>query len=177
MIGQPIFRIIPRNCRTRKNEFSRASRAASTSTITRRCGVTKDGKRVDISLTISPLHDKAGKVIGASKVARDITERKRSEEMQSLLLGELNHRVKNTLAIVQSIAAQTLRRASSPKEFAASFSGRVQALARAHTLFTRDSWKGTDITDLVHDQLMLDDENDNRISWSGPPSRSSRNRR
>jgi two-component sensor histidine kinase/CheY-like chemotaxis protein len=114
------------------------------------------------------LYDDAGKVVGASKTARDITERKRSEELKNLLLGELNHRVKNTLAIIQSIATQTLRRAPSPPDFVSSFSGRVQALARAHTLFTRDSWQGTHIADLVRDQLMLDN-NDERISYSGPP--------
>jgi PAS domain S-box-containing protein len=135
--------------------------------------VAKDGRRVDISLTVSPLHDKHGRIVGASKVARDITEKKRAEEMQRLLLGELNHRVKNMLAIVQSIAAQTLRSAASPEAFARSFTGRVQALARAHTLFTRDSWQGTDIHDLVRDQLLLDDEKldgeeDKRIEWSGP---------
>lgn len=129
--------------------------------------VAKDGRRVDVSLTVSPLHDKHGKIIGASKVARDITEKKRAEEMQRLLLGELNHRVKNMLAIVQSIATQTLRRAASPDEFAKSFTGRVQAIARAHTLFTRDSWQGTDIRDLVRDQLLMDDEEDSRISVSG----------
>ncbi len=131
--------------------------------------VAKDGRRVNVSLTVSPLHDKSGKIIGASKVARDITEKKRAEEMQHLLLGELNHRVKNMLAIVQSIATQTLRHASSPEEFTANFTGRVQSIARAHTLFTRDAWQGTDIRDLVRDQLMLDDEKDQCISWSGAP--------
>src|SRR3546814_5845075 len=58
----------------------------------------KNGERIDISLTVSPVHDKTGKVIGASKVARDIRERKRAEELQQLLIGELNHRIKNTLA-------------------------------------------------------------------------------
>jgi two-component sensor histidine kinase len=69
---------------------------------------------------------------------------------------------------VQSIATQTLRRASSPEEFTENFTGRVQALARAHTLFTRDSWQGTDITDLIRDQLTLDDAGDERIIYSGP---------
>lgn len=131
--------------------------------------VAKDGRRVYVSLTVSPLHDRSGKIIGASKVARDITEKKRTEEMQRLLLGELNHRVKNMLAIVQSIATQTLRNAASPEEFTENFTGRVQSIARAHTLFTRDAWQGTDIRDLVRDQLMLDDEKDDRISWSGAP--------
>lgn len=168
MIGQPINLIVPPELQDEEKrileQIARGQHIDHYETVR----VAKDGRRVNISLTISPLHDRNGKIIGASKIARDITEKKRSEELQQLLLGELNHRVKNTLAIVQSIATQTLRRAGSPEEFTKAFSGRVQALARAHTLFTRDAWQGTDIRDLVHDQLMLDDENDARITWSGP---------
>lgn len=169
MIGQPIFRIIPPDLHDEEirilAQIARGEHIHHYETVR----LAKDGRRVDISLTVSPLHDKTGRVVGASKVARDITEKKRADELQRLLLGELNHRVKNTLAIVQSIATQTLRRASSPEEFASNFSGRVQAIARAHTLFTRDSWQGTDIRDLVRDQLLLDEEKDERISWAGPP--------
>lgn len=169
MIGQPINLIVPPELQDEEKrileQIARGQHIDHYETVR----VAKDGRRVNISLTISPLHDRNGKIIGASKIARDITEKKRSEELQQLLLGELNHRVKNTLAIVQSIATQTLRRAGSPEEFTKAFSGRVQALARAHTLFTRDAWQGTDIHDLVHDQLMLDDANDERITWSGPP--------
>lgn len=168
MIGQPINLIVPPELQDEEKrileQIARGQHIDHYETVR----VAKDGRRVNISLTISPLHDRNGKIIGASKIARDITEKKRWEELQQLLLGELNHRVKNTLAIVQSIATQTLRRAGSPEEFTTAFSGRVQALARAHTLFTRDAWQGTDIRDLVHDQLMLDDENDERITWSGP---------
>src|SRR6185312_4732690 len=93
----------------------------------------KDGHRINVSVTISPIRDKSGKLVGASKVGRDITERKRAEQLQELLIGELNHRVKNTLATVQSIANQTVHHAKSPSEFAASFSGRIQTLARTHS--------------------------------------------
>jgi len=167
MIGQPITKIIPPELWNEETRIlariGRGEHIDHYETVR----LAKDGRRVDVSLTVSPLHDRAGKVIGASKVARDISEKKRTEEMQQLLLGELNHRVKNTLAIVQSIATQTLHSAHSPQEFAKTFSGRVQALARAHTLFTRDAWQGTDIHDLVREQLLLNDEDDNRISFSG----------
>src|SRR3546814_942196 len=83
-------------------------------------------------LTVSPVHDKTGKVIGASKVARDIRERKSAEELQQLLIGELNHRIKNTLATVQSIANQLARTHVHPKDFAVSFAGRLGSLAQAH---------------------------------------------
>ena len=79
---------------------------------------------VFISLTVSPMRNGAGEVVGASKVARDITERKRGEELQRLLVDELNHRVKNTLATIQAIARQSLRLEPSPSAFVASFTGR-----------------------------------------------------
>lgn len=167
IIGQQINIIVPPELQDEeKNILARIARGEHIDHF-ETVRLAKDGRRIDISLTISPLHDKTGKIIGASKVARDITEKKRSEELQRLLLGELNHRVKNTLAIVQSIATQTLRRAASPEEFAKSFSGRVQALARAHTLFTRDAWQGADVADIVREQVM-DDENELRISCAGP---------
>src|SRR6202011_6322564 len=99
--------------------------------------VAKDGRRIDLSLSVSPLRDRSGQVIGASKVARDITERKQAEKLQRLLVEELNHRVKNTLATIQAIANQSMRRAKSPAELVKGFSGRVQALARPHDLLTQ----------------------------------------
>lgn len=69
----------------------------------------KDGSIIDISLTVSPIRDATGRVVGASKIARDIGERKRWESQQALLLRELNHRVKNTLSVIQSIARNTAR--------------------------------------------------------------------
>jgi PAS domain S-box-containing protein len=129
----------------------------------------KDGARIDVSLSVSPLRDKFGHVVGAAKVARDITERKRTENLQRLLLDELNHRVKNTLAIVQAIAGQSLRHAISPKEFAASFSGRLQALARAHDLLTQRKMQGAEVGGLVQEQVLLDAGSDERrVSCSGP---------
>lgn len=130
--------------------------------------IAKDGRRVDISLTVSPMRDTQGRVIGASKVARDVSERKRAEEVQRLLLDELNHRIKNTLATVQAIATQTLRRAKDPSEFVGNFNGRIQALARAHALLTGSSFQGAEIQQLVREQLLLSGESDARITWSGP---------
>ena len=106
-------------------------------------------------------------MIGASKVARDISGRKRAEKLQRLLVEELNHRVKNTLATIQAIASQSLRRAKSPGDFVASFTGRIQALAKAHTLLTETRLEGAYLIDLVREQVLLGVP-DNRISPSGP---------
>jgi PAS domain S-box-containing protein len=104
------------------------------------------------------------RVIG---VTLDITERKRSEERQSLLMSELNHRVKNTLATVQSIASQTLRGSPEPGQFVENFKARLQALSRAHSLLTRRNWESADVTEVVQDQLALDGDLD-RITLHGP---------
>jgi two-component sensor histidine kinase/CheY-like chemotaxis protein len=130
--------------------------------------VTKDGRRVDISLTVSPLRDKLGRIVGASKVGRDITDRKKAEKLQRLLLEELNHRVKNTLAIVQDVASQSFRRARSIGDFVSSFSGRVQALARAHDVLTRAKLQNANVGELVREQVLLGGVDDNRVACSGP---------
>jgi two-component sensor histidine kinase len=93
---------------------------------------------------------------------------RRQVDMQRLLIDELNHRVKNTLAIVQAIAAQTSHRARDPAEFAASLSGRLNALARAHDLFTRTARAGVDLAALIKEQLAISSGGDDRIAASGP---------
>ncbi|QCI68524.1 PAS domain S-box protein [Phreatobacter stygius] len=168
MIGAPILRIIPPELHEEEFEIlaklKRGERLDHFETIR----VARDGRRLDISLTVSPLFDKAGHVIGTSKVARDITERKRSEELQRLLFDELNHRVKNTLATIQAIASQSLRRATSPGDFVQSFNGRVQALARAHDLLVRGKMTGADVAELVREQVVLGSPDGTRIVCSGP---------
>jgi PAS domain S-box-containing protein len=129
--------------------------------------VRKDGSRFWAQSITEPVHDEAGRLRGGVKVTRDETERKRSDERQSLLMAELNHRVKNTLATVQSIATQTLRGSTDPRQFVENFKARIQALSRAHSLLTRSSWKSADVTDLVHDQLTMDGDID-RITVRGP---------
>jgi PAS domain S-box-containing protein len=98
----------------------------------------KDGQLIDVSLTVSPIRGASGQVVGASKIARDITERKRAQEQQRLLLGEIMHRVKNTLATVQAMATRTLRR--TPAEERDAFTARLHALSKAHDLLTSDTW-------------------------------------
>jgi two-component system CheB/CheR fusion protein len=83
----------------------------------------------------------------------DITERRQWEERQKLLVAELSHRMKNTLATVQSIASQTLRNAQSLGSFGEAFSGRLQALGRAHALLTGSNWAGAPLGEVVSEAL------------------------
>jgi signal transduction histidine kinase/DNA-binding response OmpR family regulator len=115
-----------------------------------------------------PVLNTRGEIVEWFGAARDITERKRIEETQQLLLRELNHRVKNTLASVQAIAQQTLRTTKDPADFAARFSGRVQSLARVHTLLTDSSWQGADLRELIRDQLLQGAVDEARLAAWGP---------
>jgi PAS domain S-box-containing protein len=94
----------------------------------------KDGSLVDISLTVSPLRDANGKIVGASKIARDITDRRRAEEQQRLLLREMNHRVKNLFALASGVVSLSSRSAASPEQLVAAIRDRLGALSRAHDL-------------------------------------------
>jgi PAS domain S-box-containing protein len=102
-------------------------------------------------------------------VAHDVTARKQAERTQQLLMGELNHRVKKTLATVQAIAQQTLRFSRDPEKFADSFNGRLQALSRAHSMLSDATWKGADVRGLVYDQMSLGAIDERKITISGPP--------
>ncbi|WP_313077977.1 PAS domain S-box protein [Agrobacterium pusense] len=94
----------------------------------------KDGTLIDISLTISPIRGSDGKIVGASKIARDISERKRALDQQSMLLREMHHRVKNLFAITSSIITLAARTASTPEELADGMKDRLIALSHAHQI-------------------------------------------
>jgi PAS domain S-box-containing protein len=166
MIGASILRIVPPDLHEEEAGILARLRKGERIEHFDTVRLTRDGRRVDISLTVSPMRDHAGRIIGASKVARDVTERKRTEELQNLLFEELNHRVKNTLATIQAIAGQSLRRAPNPTAFVSSFNGRVQALARAHDLLVQGKMQGSSIAEIVRDQVVAG--GDARIGCSGP---------
>ncbi len=168
MIGQPITRIIPPELHGEERDIlarlSRGEMIHHYETVR----VAKDGRKLDISLTVSPLRDPLGTIIGASKIARDITERRRLEIQQRLLVDELNHRVRNTMATVQAIATQSLARAPQPQAFVQGFTGRLHALAKAHSLLTETHFQNADIDHLIREQVLLSGSDDRRISTLGP---------
>ncbi len=133
-VGRPITMLIPDD---RLDEepailarINAGERVDHFETIRRR----KDGTFIDISLTISPIRNSEGKIIGASKIARDISDRKRAAEHQDLLLREMHHRVKNLFAITGSIITLAARTAQTPAELATGMKDRLVALSRAHEM-------------------------------------------
>lgn len=97
--------------------------------------------------------DENGEALRIAGVVVDITVQKKSEEKMELLLRELNHRVKNTLAMLQSIASQTLKNSRSPEDFKQAFSGRIRAIAAAHTLLSDKEWEPVELDGLLRDQV------------------------
>ena len=120
--------------------------------------------------TKTPLRGPNGDIEGVVGVTVEITERKRSEERLLLMVHELNHRVKNTLATVQSIISQTLRGAEPAMR--RMLDGRLQALAAAHDVLTQESWQGADLDDVVTVALApFGGRNHERFEVCGPPIR------
>lgn len=151
VIGKPVSLLIPPDRQDEEpailERIRRGERVEPYETIR----VRKDGKLIDVSLTVSPVKDADGNVLGASKVARDISERKRAQEQRDLLVAEMKHRLKNTLATVQAIATQTMQGAS--KDERASFVARLHALASAHDLLTREDWNRAPVRHLISGAL------------------------
>jgi PAS domain S-box-containing protein len=110
----------------------------------------KNGDWFSAHVTDSPVHDEHGQLVGIVGISSDISAQKEAERHKSLLLDELNHRVKNTLAVVSAIAGQIFRsKAGHPEQFMPAFVGALQSLGHAHDLLTQDSWRGASLRDIV----------------------------
>jgi two-component sensor histidine kinase/PAS domain-containing protein len=108
---------------------------------------------------------------GLAVYSQDITERKLAEELRQTLTSELSHRVKNMLATVQAIATQTLRRSRNSADFVKSFSGRIQSMSLVHSQLSTNEWKGTQLRDVVLEQVQLGPIDETRVSATGPDVR------
>lgn len=113
----------------------------------------KDGSEIEVSLTVMPIRDERGGVVSIAASSRDISERRRTEAQQRLMQHELNHRIKNALTTVQSIAIHTLRSATTLDAFHEAFIARLIALATTHDLLTNAAWQGAALRDLIEAEL------------------------
>lgn len=126
----------------------------------------KDGTRVWVDSRKQVI--KLGSDVVILETDRDITERHKADEVRNLLVGELNHRVKNTLAIVQSLASQTARTTRSIGDFVSGFTGRLQSLSSAHNVLTDTNWSGAELRELVKTQIDVIAGDGRKIELDGP---------
>ncbi len=113
----------------------------------------RDSSQVDVLLSVSPIYDAYGRIVGASKIAHDISARKEAERLQSMLVGELNHRVKNVLATVMAIARQTFGRDEAYRTGVDAFEERLASMSRAHDLLTHANWERAALAAVVEQSL------------------------
>jgi PAS domain S-box-containing protein len=165
-VGQPITIVIPLDRhdeeRTILTRIRRGERIDHFETIRQR----KHGSLINVSLTVSPVRNADGKVVGASKIARDVTEQKRSQEQISVLAREAEHRSKNMLANVQAVV--NLSQANTPDELKKAIEGRIRALANVHSLFIQTRWIGAELSTIVSQELEPYSSRENRVRTDGP---------
>jgi len=150
-IGQPVAILIPPERRGEEyailSRIRQGDRIDHCETVRRR----KDGTLIDVSLTISPIRGAGGKVVGGSGIARDISERKRSEAQIAVLSREAEHRAKNLLANVKAMVR--LSQSDTLDGLKKAIEGRIDALANVHSLFVRSRWTGAELRSLVEQEL------------------------
>ena len=131
----------------------------------------KDGARFWANGLMMPMRDDDGGLAGFLKILRDRTDARRASDHKELLINELNHRVKNTLATVQAFTTQTLRTATSLPEAREAITARLIALAKAHDVLTAECWEGADLAQIVADALRVHAGDGQRCTWKGNPVR------
>ncbi|MBN9243445.1 MAG: PAS domain S-box protein [Mesorhizobium sp.] len=166
-IGQSVLMLIPDGLRSEEidiiERIKRGEPVTSFDTVRQR----KDGTLVFVSLTISPIKDSAGRIVGASKIARDITEKRENERRIRTLLREVNHRVKNQFAVILSVIRETANRTADKDEFIEHVRERITGLSRSHDLLVSSDWSGASLFELVQEHLRPFGHEE-RVTLSGP---------
>ncbi len=169
VIGRPITILIPEDRQSEEREIltriRRGERIDHFETIRQR----KHGSLITVSLTVSPVKNSEGKIVGASKIARDITEQKRGQEQIATLAREAEHRSKNLLGSVQAVV--NFSNSDTPEGLKEVIKGRIQALANVHSLFVETRWIGAELTAISTQELSpYCEEGQRRVSIDGPPT-------
>jgi len=154
-IGRSILMLIPQNLHDEETQIIGRIRANERVESFETVRVRKDGTRIHVSLTISPIRGAGGTVIGASQIARDITTARENEARIRLLLREINHRVKNQYAVILSLIRETGLRSKTIAEFQDKVRERITALAASHDLLVKSEWSGSTLAEIVKEQLAV----------------------
>jgi PAS domain S-box-containing protein len=150
-IGQPITLVIPEDRRSEEREILTRIRRGERIDHFETARQGKQGSLIVVSLTVSPVKDANGKIVGASKIARDITAQKRNQELITTLAREAEHRSKNLLAT--ALATVNLSQSNSPEGLKQTIAGRIQALANVCSLFVATRWIGAELSAIATQEL------------------------
>lgn len=130
----------------------------------------KDGSTYFVEWLITPVRGSDGAIAHWVSAQRDISDRHAAEDRQTLMVRELHHRVKNTLATVQAVLNATLRSSIDPSAFRRAFTGRIASLAQTHALITEDQVQSVSFAHLLRTELQAyDDPGHARLALRGPP--------
>jgi PAS domain S-box-containing protein len=166
-IGQPITLVIPENRQSEEREILTRIRRGERIDHFETVRQDKHGRLINVSLSVSPVKDANGKIVGASKIARDITEQRRNQELIATLAREAEHRSKNLLAIV--LATINRSQSSSVEGLREAIVGRIRALANVCSLFVATRWIGAEISAIASQELAPYSEKDaGRVLIEGP---------
>jgi PAS domain S-box-containing protein len=166
-VSQPITIVIPQDRQDEERKIltrvRRGERIEHFETVRQR----KHGSLIWVSLTISPIKNAEGKIIGASKIARDITEQKRTSDQIATLAREAEHRSKNLLANVQAMV--NLSQADAVADLKKAVEGRIRALANVHSLFVATRWIGAELSTIATQELApYSGTGEKRVRIDGP---------
>ena len=168
MIGNPKTIVVPED---RRHELAKHISVISTGQSMRAETVrlNRDGVHMDVSLDMAPIRGATGTIVAMSSIIHDITSRKAADKHQRFLMRELTHRSKNLLAIVQSMARQTARSATSMADFEKRYMHRLHGLAASHDLLVNQNWVGAPLDELILRQVdAFAETNRINVAISGP---------
>jgi len=164
-IGQPITIVIPQDRQSEEREIltriRRGERIDHFETVRQR----KNGSLIVISLTVSPVKDDHGRIVGASKIARDITEQKRNQELITTLAREAEHRSKNLLATIRAVVSRS--QSDSPEDLKEIIIGRIEALEKVCSLFVATRWIGAELSAIATQELAPYSQSGKRVLIDG----------
>lgn len=152
-IGRSIYILIPDDLHDEEVELIRRIKRGEQIETFETFRQTRAGTLVPVSISVSPIKDKRGRIVGVSTIARDISESKEKERRLKLLMREINHRVKNQYAVILSVIAQTAAREQDIKSFERRVRERIMALSHSQDLLSSVDWAGVDLKALVAHQV------------------------
>ena len=153
MIGRPITTLIPPDRHNEESEILERIRCGERVDHFETVRQRKDGGLVDISLTVSPVKNAAEKVVGAAKIARDISDKKQAQARQELLTREIQHRTKNLFAVVLAVVARSFVGKYTVKDAEAAVVSRLRSLGQTHVMLMDKEWQGADLAEIVRVEM------------------------